>query len=83
RLHALASGRDSQPVQPRTPPPELRREVAFEPPLELADQIAFGMRVAAEEFIARLGEQNLVCTELRVVLSGERGERSERVWLHP
>ena len=83
RLHALASGRDSQPVQPRTPPPELRREVAFEPPLELADQIAFGMRVAAEEFIARLGAQNLVCTELRVVLSGERGERSERVWLHP
>lgn len=83
RLHALASGRDSQPVQPRTPPPELRREVAFEPPLELADQIAFGMRVAAEEFIARLGEQNLVCTEVRVVLSGERGERSERVWLHP
>lgn len=83
RLHALASGRDSQPVQPRTPPPELRREVAFEPPLELADQIAFGMRVAAEEFIARLGEQNLVCTEVRVVLTGERGERSERVWLHP
>ena len=83
RLHALASGRDSQPVQPRTPPPELRREVAFEPPLELADQIAFGMRVAAEEFIARLGALNLVCTELRVVLWGGRGGRRERVWLHP
>lgn len=83
RLHALAGGRDSQPVQPRTPPPELNRSVAFEPPLDLADQIAFGMRVAAEEFIAQLGAHNLVCTELRVVLSGERGERSERVWLHP
>lgn len=83
RLHALASGRDSQPVRPRTPPPELHRDVAFEPPLELADQIAFGMRVAAEEFITRLGAHGLVCTELRVVLSGERGERSERVWLHP
>lgn len=83
RLHALAGGLDSQPVQPRTPPPELHRDVAFEPPLELADQIAFGMRVAAEEFIARLGAHDLVCTELRVVLTGERAERSERVWLHP
>jgi protein ImuB len=83
RLHALAGGRDSRPVEPRTPPPELHRDVAFEPPLDLADQVAFGVRVAAEEFIAHLGAQNLVCTELRVVLSGERGERSERVWLHP
>jgi len=83
RLHALAAGRDSQPVTARVPPPELDRTVAFEPPLELAEQIAFGMRIAADDFIARLAAQNLVCTELRVVLSGERGERSERVWLHP
>lgn len=83
RLHAFAAGRDSRPVQPRIPPPELHREVAFEPPLELADQIAFGMRVAAEEFIDALGAQRLVCTELRVELHGERAERSERVWLHP
>jgi protein ImuB len=83
RTHALAAGRDSQPVQPRTPPPELHREVAFEPPLELAEQIAFGMRIAADEFVAGLGAADLVCTELRVELVGERGERSERVWLHP
>ncbi|MET0297922.1 MAG: DNA polymerase Y family protein, partial [Microbacterium sp.] len=83
RLHDLAGGRDSQPVQPRTPPPELHREVAFEPPVEIADQVAFGMRVAADEFIAGLGAIDLVCTELRVELVGDRGERSERVWLHP
>ncbi|WP_439592004.1 DNA polymerase Y family protein [Microbacterium sp.] len=83
RLHALAGGRDSQPVHPRTPPPELQREVAFEPPLEIADQVAFGMRVAADDFIAGLGAIDLVCTELRVELVGDRGERSERVWLHP
>jgi protein ImuB len=83
RLHALAAGDDSRAVQPRVPPPQLHREVAFEPPVELADQIAFGMRIAAEEFIARLGALDLVCTELRVELTGERGERSERVWLHP
>jgi len=83
RLHALAAGADSRPVTPRTPPPELHREVAFEPPLELAEQVAFGVRVAADEFVAGLGAVDLVCTELRVVVTGERGERSSRVWLHP
>lgn len=83
RLHALAAGRDSATVDPRVPPPELQREVAFEPPLEIADQVAFGMRIAADEFLAGLGASRLVCTELRVVLIGEQGERSERVWLHP
>ena len=83
RLYALASGHDPRPVQARTPPPELHREVVFEPPVSLADQIAFGLRVPAEQFTGRLGDQGLVCTELRVVLTGEHGERSERVWLHP
>ncbi|WP_457099324.1 DNA polymerase Y family protein [Microbacterium sp. P5_E9] len=83
RLHALAAGLDARAIQPRTPPPELHREVVFEPPLEIADQVAFGMRVAADEFLTRLGAIDLVCTELRVELVGDRGERSERVWLHP
>lgn len=83
RLHGFAAGGDSRPVDPRTPPPELHREVAFEPPLEIADQVAFGMRMAADAFIAGLGAVDLVCTELRVELVGDRGERSDRVWLHP
>lgn len=83
RLHALASGGDPRRVTARTPPPELHREVVFEPPVELADQIAFALRMPAEEFTARLGDRGLVCTELRVVLTGERGDRSDRVWLHP
>ena len=83
RLHDLASGADSRAVTPRTPPPELDREVAFEPPVEAAEQVAFGMRIAADEFVAGLGAVDLVCTELRVELTGDRGEHSERVWLHP
>ncbi|WP_354002831.1 DNA polymerase Y family protein [Microbacterium elymi] len=83
RLHALATGADSRPITARTPPPELDREVLFEPPLELAEQVAFGMRVAADEFISGLGAHDLVCTELRVRLVAERGECSERVWLAP
>ncbi|MRH29363.1 DNA polymerase Y family protein [Microbacterium sp. SYP-A9085] len=83
RLHALAAGADSQPVVPRTPPPELDREIPFEPPLEVVEQVAFGMRIVAGEFVSGLGAVDLVCTELRVELTGDRGERSERVWLHP
>lgn len=83
RLHQLAAGLDPRAVDPRTPPPELDREVVFEPPLELADQVAFGVRQAADAFIEKLGAIDLVCTELRVELFGDRGERSERVWLHP
>ncbi len=83
RLHALSAGRDSRPVDPRVPPPELHREVVFEPPLEIAEQVAFGMRLTADAFISGLGAVDLVCTELRVQLFGDRGERSERVWLHP
>ncbi len=83
RLHRLASGLDPRGVDPRTPPPELHREIAFEPPLELADQVAFGVRQTSDAFIEGLGAIDLVCTELRVELVGDRGERSERVWLHP
>ncbi len=83
RLHVLAGGADSRPVQPRTPPPELARQAEFEPPLTLVDQIAFTVKPVAESFIAGLAEENLVCTELRVELVAERGERVERVWLHP
>jgi len=80
-LHALAAGRDSRRVAPRRPPPELAREIAFDPPLTIADQIAFGIRVGAEEFVAGLAAHRLACTELRIELVGEGGG-SERVWAH-
>ena len=82
RLHALAAGHDFRRVEPRTPPPELHREIVFEPPLDLADQVGFAVRQTAEAFIAGLAQTALVCTELRVQLDAE-GSSSERVWLHP
>lgn len=83
RLHDLAGGRDSRPVTPRIPPPELVRQVDFEPPLALAEQVAFSVRATAEEFVTGLAAQHLVCTEVRVTLLAEEGEHCERVWLHP
>ena len=83
RLHALAAGRDPRPATPRIPPRDVETGVDFEPPLDRADQVAFGMRTAAERFLDDLLQQRLVCTALRVELVGADGEASERVWLHP
>ncbi len=83
RLHALAAGSDSLPLVPRTPPRDLDVTVDFEPALDRVDQVAFGVRAAAERFIDDLTTAKLVCTAIRVELDSDSDELSERVWLHP
>jgi protein ImuB len=83
RLHALAGGRDPRPATPRIPPRDVDVQVDFEPALDRVDQVAFGVRAASDDFVNGLLAQRLVCTALRVELIGDRGEVSERVWLHP
>jgi protein ImuB len=83
RLHALAGGGGTRPATPRHPPPHLDVQVDFEPALDRVDQVAFGVRAASDDFVMALLAQRLVCTALRVELIGDRGEASERVWLHP
>ncbi|MGC3993181.1 MAG: DNA polymerase Y family protein [Propionicimonas sp.] len=83
RLHALASGADPSVVAARTPPPELSRQIGFEPPLALVDQVAFTARATVEEFIAGLSAAGLACTELRIEVSGERDELVARTWGTP
>lgn len=81
RLHTLASGLDPSTVQPRTPPPELTRQLDFEPALTLVDQVAFSARATAEAFIGGLTDAGLACTEIRVELLGDRDELVARNWL--
>lgn len=83
RLHALAGGRDPRPATPRIPPRDMDVQLDFEPPLDRVDQVAFGVRAAADDFVAGLLAQRLVCTALRVEFRSENGEEDERVWLHP
>ena len=83
RLHTLARGQDPSLVQPRVPPPELTRQLDFEPPLTLVDQVAFTSRAMVEEFIAGLTAAGLACTELRVELTGDTDELVARTWLTP
>jgi protein ImuB len=81
--HDLASGRDGAAVVPRTPPEQLEREIAFEPPLDRVDQVTFAVRATAEQFVAGLTKAGLVCTSLRVEVTDDDGRMSERTWLHP
>lgn len=81
--HRMASGRDTRPVMPRTPPAELDCAIDFEPPLDRVDQIAFGFRTASERFAAQLTAVKLVATAIRIEIHGDDGRVSERSWLHP
>lgn len=80
--HTLAAGADPRGVVARTPPRELVAQVDFEPALDRIDQVAFGVRAAADNLIAELLAERFACTELRVTITTDRSE-SERVWLHP
>jgi protein ImuB len=85
KVHRLARGVD--PVQPatRTPPPDLVREVSFEPPLASVEAVCFSVRRTAEEFVATLGDRGLVCTAVRVEAEGDDRRRSllsRRTWVH-
>lgn len=83
RLQALAAGADSQPVIPRPPDTQLGREVVFETALDQADQVGFAVRQTAEAVIAGLAAASVVCTEVRIDLTDDRGQISTRTWLHP
>jgi protein ImuB len=83
RLHRLAAGRDPRPATPRIPPRDLDVQIDFEPALDRADQVAFGVRSAVDDFVAGLLAQKLVCTAVRIGFLADDGAEVERVWLHP
>ena len=85
KVHRLARGVD--PVEPatRTPPPDLVREVPFEPPLSSVEAVCFSVRRTAEAFVAGLADRGLVCTAVRVEAEGDDARRSllsSRTWVH-
>jgi protein ImuB len=83
RAHVLASGLDGRTVIPRLPPEDFDAQVEFEPPLDRIDQVTFGFRASADRFLERLSATGLVCTALRIEVTTENGEHSDRSWLHP
>lgn len=85
KVHRLARGAD--PIQPatRTPPPDLVKEVVFEPPLASVEAVSFSVRRTAEELVAGLIDRGLVCTALRIEAEADDAQRtllSSRDWVH-
>lgn len=62
---------------------DLSASFEFESPVEGVDQLAFACSGPAEQFVQRLAELLLVCTELRVELIDDESTSHERVWSHP
>lgn len=83
RAHDQASATDRLSGAEHEPETDFAADVAFEPALDRVDQIAFGVRTASEDMIDRLAKAGLVCTALRITVTSESGERSERSWSHP
>jgi len=82
-LHRLARGTDVRVAAGRRPPLELAQRVAFEPPLETIEPIAFSTRQTADRFVAELSRHGLVCTTVTVEVRGDRGWQGVRTWGHP
>lgn len=81
--HEKASGLDSRSVVARIPPKLFDVAAEFEPALDRTDQVTFAVRASADRFIDALTETKLVCTAVRIEVTTESGEVSERSWLHP
>jgi len=82
-LYRLAGGRDPRAVSARAVPPDLAVDVAFEPPLDRADQVAFAVRQSADTFMERLRRAKLVATAIRIEVTDDRGSCLDRTWAHP
>lgn len=87
QAHDLARGREVAPVRAAAAPPDLTRHVVFEPGLERVDQVAFGCRTMAEEFVATLTDRQLVCSQVQVSVFTDDDStgraHSDQVWTHP
>lgn len=82
----LAAGDDPDAgplLVPRERPQEFGVELAFEPPVDGADPLAFACSAAADRFVADLVGAGLICTEISVQLTDDIGVRHERNWAHP
>ena len=78
--HRLASGMDGRPPDPRPVPPDLEVSVAFDPPVERVDQVAFAARSLSEALHGRLSDRGLACTLVLIEAETEHGERLARRW---
>lgn len=82
RAHRLAAGTDERALRTRRPAPAFATRLAFDPPADRVDRVAFSVRPYASRLIGDLAERGQVCTSLHVEVHTER-EVTSRTWRHP
>ena len=78
--HRRARGEDEHPPALRVPPPELELHHEFDPPVSRVDTAVFAGRALADQLLAELAADGLICTRIRVEAETEHGERLARSW---
>ncbi|UOV99743.1 DNA polymerase Y family protein [Agrococcus sp. SCSIO52902] len=78
-----ARGGDDRRVDDSGLGEERALRLVFEPGIEGVQELALAVREPVERFVRQLAEQRLVCSEIRIVLRGEEGRVSERLWRQP
>lgn len=95
-LHAQARATDAESLHqftPYEPDLDVTQRVTFDPPLDSAEQVAFGCMRAAEQFVALLSVRHEVCTEVAITCRAEMsavttadpasaGTEDYRIWRH-
>jgi len=82
-LYRLATGTDQSTLNPGGAPVDPEQHIDFLEPYALVDQVAFGVRLATDEYYERLVAAGRVCTAVRITITLDNGYRTERVWVHP
>ncbi|MDQ6937998.1 MAG: DNA polymerase Y family protein [Actinomycetota bacterium] len=81
-VHRQCGARDARPIAARPPAAEHTVDLAFEPPLERIDAVAFSARTTAERFVTGLLAHGLACTCFELIARTENGEETVRRWRH-
>ena len=68
RLHRLAAGEDDSPLQPTTPPVEIRESIDLDEPEHSLEPLLFLLRGLADRMMARLKAMSLACGDFTVEL---------------
>lgn len=80
--HRLSRGIDDRLPDTRPVPPDLTLEAELEPAADRVDTVAFVAKPLADQLIARLAGNGLICLCLAVEVVSDRGETRTRVWRH-
>jgi protein ImuB len=78
----LARGLDARPLAVRTPPPDLTRTAALDPPAQQVEATTFVGKALADRLLADLAERGLACTRVMIRAETAHGEVIERCWRH-